>query len=71
MYLLLITKIETINDMLKNVAQIVHTRHRSLSNFIVNLLSAMAAYAFYDTKLSINMEFEMEGEAEVKQLTIF
>ena len=63
--------IETINDMLKNVAQIVHTRHRSLSNFIVNLLSAMAAYAFYDTKLSINMEFEMEGEAEVKQLTLF
>jgi len=57
--------------MLKNVAQIVHTRHRSLSNFIVNLLSAMAAYAFYDTKLSINMEFEMEGEAEVKQLTLF
>ena len=26
--------IETINDMLKNVALIVHTRHRSVSNFI-------------------------------------
>ena len=26
---------------------------------------------FYDTKPSINMEFEMEGEAEVKQLTLF
>ena len=63
--------IETINDMLKNVAQIVHTRHRSVSNFIVNLLAGMAAYAFYDTKPSINMEFEMEGEAEVKQLTFF
>ena len=63
--------IETINDMLKNVAQIVHTRHRSVSNFIVNLLAGMAAYAFYDTKPSINMEFEMEGEAEVKQLTLF
>ena len=62
--------IETINDMLKNVAQIVHTRHRSISNFIVNLLAGMAAYAFYDTKPSINMEFEMEGEAEVKQLTL-
>ena len=43
--------IETINDMLKNVAQIVHTRHRSVSNFIVNLLAGMAAYAFYDTNL--------------------
>ena len=63
--------IETINDMLKNVAQIVHTRHRSVSNFIVNLLAGMAAYAFYDTKPSINMEFEMEGEAEVKLLTLF
>ncbi|MDY2633783.1 MAG: transposase, partial [Prevotella sp.] len=63
--------IETINDMLKNVAQIVHTRHRSISNFIVNLLAAMAAYAFYDTKPSINMEFEMEDEAEVRQLSLF
>ena len=63
--------IETINDMLKNVAHIVHTRHRSVSNFIVNLLAGMAAYAFYDAKPSINMEFEMEEEAEVKQLTLF
>ena len=57
--------------MLKNVAQIVHTRHRSVSNFVVNLLAGMAAYAFYDTNPSINMEFEMEGEAEAKQLSIF
>ena len=55
--------IETINDMLKNVAMIVHTLHRCVSNFIVNLLAGMAAYAFYDTKTSNNMEFEMEGEA--------
>ena len=57
--------------MLKNVAQIVHTRHRSLSNFIVNLLAAMAAYAFYDTKPSINMEFERKEKQGVKQLTLF
>ena len=44
---------------------------RSVSNFIVNLLAGMAAYAFYGTKPSINMEFEMDGEAEVKQLTLF
>ena len=52
---------------------IVHTRHRSISNFIINLLAGIAAYAFCDTKPSINMEFEMEGEreAEVKQLTLF
>ena len=55
--------IKTINDMLKNVEQIVHIRHRSFSNFIVNLLAGMAANAFYNTKPSVNMEFEMEGEA--------
>ena len=63
--------IETINDMLKNVAQIVHTRHRSISNFIVNLLAGIAAYAFYDTKPSINMEFEREEKQGVRQLTLF
>ena len=63
--------IETINNKLKNVAHIVHTHHRSVSNFIVNLLAEIAAYAFYDTKPSINMEFVMDGEAEVKQLTLF
>lgn len=63
--------IETINDMLKNVAHIVHTRHRSVSNFIVNLLAGMAAYAFYDTKPSINMEFEMGGRSRGKAAHTF
>ena len=52
-------------------AQIVHTRHGSISNFILNLLTGMATFALYDTKPSINMKFEMEEEAEVKQLTLF
>ncbi len=30
--------LETINDMLKNTAQIVHSRHRYVSNFIMNLI---------------------------------
>jgi len=51
--------------------QIVQTRHGSISNFILNLLAGMATYTFYDTKPSINMKFEMEEEAEVKQLTLF
>ena len=42
--------IETINDMLKNTAQIVHSRHRSVSNFIMNLISAMGAYCFFGNK---------------------
>jgi len=52
-------------------AQIVHTRHGRISDFILNLLAGMATFAFYDTKPSINMKFEMEEEAEVKQLTLF
>ena len=35
--------IETINDMLKNTAQIVHSRHRSVGNFIMNIISALGA----------------------------
>ena len=36
--------IETINNMLKNMAQIVHSRHRSVNDFIMNLISALGAY---------------------------
>ena len=42
--------IETINDMLKNTAQIVHSRHRSVGNFIMNIISALGAYCFFDNK---------------------
>jgi hypothetical protein len=31
--------VESINDQLKNISQIEHTRHRSLGNFMVNLVS--------------------------------
>lgn len=36
--------IETINNMLKNMAQIVHSRHRSVNDFIMNLIYALGAY---------------------------
>ena len=35
--------IETVNDELKNIAQMEHSRHGTFHNFIVNLLSAIAA----------------------------
>ena len=38
--------IETINDMLKNTAQIVHSRHRSVSNFIMNLIFCLGSILF-------------------------
>ncbi len=36
--------IECINDMLKNTAKLVHSRHRSINNFLMNLVAALAAY---------------------------
>jgi hypothetical protein len=36
--------IETINDQLKNVSQIEHSRHRSLTGFMVNLVAGLLAY---------------------------
>lgn len=49
--------IETINDELKNVAQIVHSRHRGVFNFAMNVLSALTAYCFFDKKPAINIDF--------------
>ena len=37
--------IETVNDQLKNLCQIEHSRHRSPFNFLVNLVSGLIAYA--------------------------
>jgi len=45
--------IESVNDFLKNICQVEHTRHRSFVNFLVNLLSAISAYSFLPSKPSI------------------
>ena len=47
--------IETVNDQLKNISQIEHSRHRSPMNFMVNLISGLAAYALQDKKPSLNL----------------
>ena len=47
--------IETINDQLKNVSQIEHTRHRSLAGFMVNLLGGLIAYTYHDKKPSLKI----------------
>ena len=48
--------IETINDQLKNIYQIEHTRHRSPINFLVNLFSGLAAYSLSPKKPSLNFK---------------
>jgi hypothetical protein len=60
--------IETINDQLKNISQIEHSRHRSINNFMVNLVSGLIAYTFQPKKPSLKLS-EHEFEA-VNQLTL-
>ena len=47
--------IETVNDEFKNIAQVEHSRHRTFDNFIVNLLSAIAAYCCFSKKPCISV----------------
>jgi hypothetical protein len=48
--------IETINDELKNICQVEHSRHRSFENFITNLVSGLIAYSFFPKKPAIKFE---------------
>ena len=48
--------IETINDELKNMCQVEHSRHRSFGNFVTNMLSGLIAYSFFPKKPSIKFE---------------
>jgi hypothetical protein len=48
--------IETVNDQLKNISQIEHTRHRSIGNFFINLIAGIAAYCHQPKKPSLHMQ---------------
>lgn len=48
--------IETVNDELKNICQIEHSRHRSFTGFIVNILAGLTAYSFFPKKPSIKYQ---------------
>ena len=56
--------IETINDQLKNISQIEHTRHRSITGFMVNMLGGLIAYTYRDNKPSIKL-----NEKDIEILT--
>jgi Transposase DDE domain len=47
--------IETVNDQLKNISQIEHTRHRSPKNFLVNLLAGLIQYTHQSKKPSLRL----------------
>jgi transposase len=51
--------IETINDQLKNISQIEHSRHRSPANFLVNVLAGVLAYCHQPRKPSLQVTPEV------------
>ena len=47
--------IETVFDQLKNLCQVEHTRHRSDSNFAVNLMAGIVAYCLSEDKPTLSL----------------
>ena len=53
--------IECVNDELKNICKIQHTRHRSIGNFLINIMAALATYSFFPKKPSLNIQLEKQN----------
>lgn len=49
--------VESIYDQLKNISQIEHTRHRSLTGFMSTVLAGLIAYCHQPKKPSLNLQF--------------
>jgi hypothetical protein len=47
--------IETVNDELKNICCLQHTRHRAIQGFLNNLVTALIAYQFLDKKPALKL----------------
>src|SRR5690606_14052061 len=58
--------IETVNDELKNICQVEHSRHRSVVNFVINMIAAIIAYHFFPKKHALKYE-----TVKTSQLAIF
>ena len=53
--------IETVFDELKNLCQIEHTQHRSVTNFLVNLMAGLVAYCLFPYKPQLPLEVSGHG----------
>ena len=51
--------IETINDPLKNISQIEHSRHRSLTNCMINVVAGLLAYSYQEKRPSLNIRADV------------
>ncbi|MDG1729016.1 MAG: transposase [Algibacter sp.] len=48
--------IETVNDELKNIYQIEHSRHRSFTNFLSNIVAGLITYSFLPKKPTLKYQ---------------
>lgn len=51
--------IESINDQLKNISQIEHTRHRSVWNFYTNVAAGLTAYSYQEKKPNLQLRKDL------------
>lgn len=51
--------IETVNDQLKNISQVEHSRHRSVWNFYGNVVAGLIAYTFQERKPNLRLRKEL------------
>ncbi|WP_462265937.1 IS982 family transposase [Mucilaginibacter sp.] len=54
--------IETVNDELKNICQVEHSRHRSFTNFLINLIAGLIAYDFLPKKPAITFQTSFSSQ---------
>ncbi|WP_435273829.1 IS982 family transposase [Psychrobium sp. nBUS_13] len=57
--------IETINDQLKNISQIEHSRHRSMNGLMLNLIAGLVAYSLKENKPQLNIT-----DVEMNQIVV-
>lgn len=49
-----------IKYMLKNTTKLVHSSHKPINNFLMNLIAALAVYCFYDNELEALQGYAIE-----------
>ncbi len=60
--------IETVNDQLKNIVQVEHTRHRSPTNFVVNLLAGLLSYTHQPKKPMLRVSDDQHQQLDALAL---
>ena len=57
--------IESVNDELKNICKLQHTRYRSVNGFLFNIMSALAVFSFFPKKPSLKIKMEHSNQLKL------